>query len=138
MNFVNFDLKNLKGEVFGGLTSTVVGLPVALAFGVASGLGALAGLYGAIAVGFFAAFFGGTRSQIPGPTGPMAIVMSAVVGTWVLRFSKPMCMPVRVKRRWHGAGLRLPPETPVPFRSAPMCPMAGHRRTGASRLTCAS
>ena len=48
----------------------MVGLPVALAFGVASGLGATAGLYGAIAVGFFAAVFGGTRSQISGPTGP--------------------------------------------------------------------
>ena len=81
VNFVNFDFKNLRGDIFGGLTSTVVGLPIALAFGVASGLGALAGLYGAIAVGFFAAFFGGTRSQISGPTGPMAIVMSAVVAT---------------------------------------------------------
>ena len=81
VNFLNFDFKNLRGDIFGGLTSTVVGLPIALAFGVASGLGALAGLYGAIAVGFFAAFFGGTRSQISGPTGPMAIVMSAVVAT---------------------------------------------------------
>ena len=57
----------------------MVGLPVALAFGVASGLGALAGIYGAIAVGFFAAVFGGTRSQISGPTGPMAVVMAVIV-----------------------------------------------------------
>ena len=57
----------------------MVGLPVALAFGVASGLGALAGLYGAIAVGFFTAVFGGTRGQISGPTGPMAVVMAVVV-----------------------------------------------------------
>ncbi|MDE2765298.1 MAG: SulP family inorganic anion transporter [Chloroflexota bacterium] len=61
------------------MTSAVVGLPVALAFGVASGLGALAGLYGAIAVGFFSAVFGGTRGQISGPTGPMAVVMAVVV-----------------------------------------------------------
>ena len=61
------------------MTSAVVGLPVALAFGVASGLGALAGIYGAIAVGFFAAIFGGTRSQISGPTGPMAVVMAVIV-----------------------------------------------------------
>ena len=54
-------------------------MPVALAFGVASGLGALAGIYGAIAVGFFAAVFGGTRSQISGPTGPMAVVMAVIV-----------------------------------------------------------
>ncbi len=72
-------LDSLKGDLFGGLTASVVGLPVALAFGEASGLGALAGIYGAIAVGFFAAVFGGTRSQISGPTGPMAIAMAAVV-----------------------------------------------------------
>ena len=59
----------------------VVGLPVALAFGVASGLGAIAGIYGAIAVGFFAAVFGGTRSQISGPTGPMAVAMAVIVTT---------------------------------------------------------
>ena len=57
----------------------MVGLPVALAFGVASGLGAAAGLYGAIAVGFFAAVFGGTRSQISGPTGPMSVAMAVIV-----------------------------------------------------------
>ena len=79
MNFLNFDLKNLKGDFFGGLTSTVVGLPIALAFGVASGMGALAGLYGAIAVGFFASMFGGTRSQISGPTGSMTVLMAAIV-----------------------------------------------------------
>ena len=81
MNILNFDLKNLKGDFFGGLTSTVVGLPIALAFGVASGLGALAGLYGAIAVGFFASMFGGTRSQISGPTGSMTVLMAAIVAT---------------------------------------------------------
>ncbi len=81
MSFLNFDLKNLKGDFFGGLTSTVVGLPIALAFGVASGMGALAGLYGAIAVGFFAAMFGGTRSQISGPTGSMTVLMAAIVVT---------------------------------------------------------
>ena len=79
MNFLNFDLKNLKGDFLGGLTSTVVGLPIALAFGVASGMGALAGLYGAIAVGFFASMFGGTRSQISGPTGSMTVLMAAIV-----------------------------------------------------------
>ena len=77
----NYDLQTLRGDVFGGLTAAVVGLPVALAFGVASGLGALAGIYGAIAVGFFAAVFGGTKSQISGPTGPMAVAMAVIVTT---------------------------------------------------------
>ena len=76
---LKYDLQTFRGDVFGGVTSAVVGLPVALAFGVASGLGALAGIYGAIAVGFFAAVFGGTRSQISGPTGPMAVVMAVIV-----------------------------------------------------------
>ena len=76
---INYDLQTLRGDVFGGITAAVVGLPVALAFGVASGLGALAGIYGAFAVGFFAAVFGGTRSQISGPTGPMAVAMAVIV-----------------------------------------------------------
>ena len=76
---MRYDLQALRGDVFGGVTSAVVGLPVALAFGVASGLGAIAGIYGAIAVGFFAAVFGGTRSQISGPTGPMSVAMAVIV-----------------------------------------------------------
>lgn len=54
-------------------------LPLALAFGVASGVGAIAGLYGAIFVGFFAALFGGTPAQCSGPTGPMTVVMAGIV-----------------------------------------------------------
>ena len=57
----------------------VVALPVSLGFGIASGMGAAAGLYGAIAVGFFASVFGGTRSQISGPTAPMTVAMAAVL-----------------------------------------------------------
>ena len=76
-----YDLNTLKGDIFGGVTAAVVGLPVALAFGVASGLGAVAGIYGAIAVGFFAAVFGGTKSQISGPTGPMTVAMAVIVTT---------------------------------------------------------
>ena len=78
---LNYNLQTFRGDVFGGITAAVVGLPVALAFGVASGLGAVAGIYGAIAVGFFAAVFGGTRSQISGPTGPMAVAMAVIVTT---------------------------------------------------------
>lgn len=69
----------LKNDLFGGITAAVIALPLALAFGVASGAGPIAGLYGAIATGFFAALFGGTPSQISGPTGPMTVVMGAIV-----------------------------------------------------------
>lgn len=73
------DKQNLSGNMFGGLTAAIVALPLALAFGVQSGMGAIAGLYGAIALGILAAMFGGTNTQISGPTGPMAVVASAVV-----------------------------------------------------------
>ncbi len=71
--------ESLRGDIYGGLTAAVVALPLALAFGVASGAGPLAGLYGSIFVGFFAAVFGGTPSQISGPTGPMTVVMAALI-----------------------------------------------------------
>ncbi|MGD1898398.1 MAG: SulP family inorganic anion transporter [Phormidesmis sp.] len=71
-------LRNVRGDIFGGVTAAIVALPLALAFGVSSGAGATAGLYGAIAIGFFAALFGGTPSQISGPTGPMTVVMATV------------------------------------------------------------
>ena len=74
-----FTLSSLKGDLFGGLTAGIVALPLALAFDVASGAGAAAGLYGAIALGFFAALFGGTPTQISGPTGPMTVVFAATL-----------------------------------------------------------
>ena len=76
-----YDFKNLKGDITGGLVAGVVALPLALAFGVQSGLGAIAGLYGAIAVGIFAAIFGGTKTQASGPTGPMTVVSAALVAS---------------------------------------------------------
>jgi SulP family sulfate permease len=74
-----YSLSRLRGDLFGGLTAGVVALPLALAFGVASGAGAIAGLYGAIALGFFAALLGGTPSQVSGPTGPMTVITAAAV-----------------------------------------------------------
>jgi len=70
---------NIRGDIYRGLTAAVVALPLALAFGVASGAGPVAGLYGAIFVGFFAAVFGGTPAQVSGPTGPMTVVMAGVI-----------------------------------------------------------
>lgn len=70
---------NLKGDLFGGITAGIVALPLALAFGVSSGLGPSAGLYGAIFISFFAALFGGTNTQISGPTAPMTAVSMVVI-----------------------------------------------------------
>jgi len=75
----NWRFDNLNGDIFGGITAAIVALPLALAFGVQSGAGPAAGLYGAIALGIFAAIFGGTSTQISGPTGPMTVVSALVV-----------------------------------------------------------
>lgn len=73
--------KHLKGDAFGGITAGIVALPLALAFGVSSGLGPSAGLYGAIFIGFVAALFGGTPTQISGPTAPMTAVSMVVIAS---------------------------------------------------------
>ncbi len=72
---------NLSGDAFGGITAGIVALPLALAFGVQSGLGAAAGLYGAFIIGIVAAIFGGTPTQISGPTAPMTVVSSAAIAS---------------------------------------------------------
>ncbi len=79
------NFRNLRGDLFGGLTAAIVALPLALAFGVSVSPedGAIMGLYGAVFIGFFAALFGGTPSQISGPTGPMTVVMATVFSTFV-------------------------------------------------------
>jgi SulP family sulfate permease len=73
-----FDLSNLRGDMFGGVTAGIVALPLALAFGEASGAGPIAGIWGAIFVGFLASLFGGTGSNVSGPTGPMVVVFAGV------------------------------------------------------------
>jgi SulP family sulfate permease len=73
-----FDLSNLRGDVYGGVTAGIIALPLALAFGEASGAGPIAGIWGAIFVGFFASLFGGTGSNVSGPTGPMVVVFAGV------------------------------------------------------------
>ena len=78
-----FHLKNIRGDVLGGLTAAVVALPLALAFGNAAlgPGGAIYGLYGAVVVGFLAALFGGTPAQVSGPTGPMSVTVAGVVAS---------------------------------------------------------
>jgi SulP family sulfate permease len=81
---INF--KHIKGDLFGGITAGIVALPLALAFGLGSGLGAEAGLYGAIFISFFAALFGGTNTQISGPTAPMTAVSTVFVASVIVAF----------------------------------------------------
>lgn len=76
----------IKGDLFGGVTTAIISLPLALAFGVASGAGAEAGMWGAILVGLFAALFGGSTSLISEPTGPMTVIMTAILTTMVASY----------------------------------------------------
>ena len=80
---LHYSRDDLRRDVFGGVTAGVVGLPLALAFGEGSGLGAVAGLYAAISMGLFAALFGGTQTLISGPTAPMTVAVSVIVATQV-------------------------------------------------------
>ncbi|EIZ9931664.1 SulP family inorganic anion transporter [Vibrio parahaemolyticus] len=77
---------NFKGDIFGGVTTAIISLPLALAFGVASGTGAEAGLWGAIMVGLFASLFGGSNTLISEPTGPMTVIMTAVLTSMMAKY----------------------------------------------------
>lgn len=78
LNFSNYK-GSLKGDLTGGLLAAIIGLPMGLAFGVQSGLGPQAGIYTAIILAFVAALFGGTKTLINDPTGPMTVVAATVV-----------------------------------------------------------
>jgi MFS superfamily sulfate permease-like transporter len=71
-----------RRDLIAGLTVGVVALPLALAFGITSGLGARAGLVTAIVAGLVAAFFGGSTVQVSGPTGAMTVVLVPIVATY--------------------------------------------------------
>ncbi|MEY2522638.1 MAG: sulfate permease, SulP family, partial [Ilumatobacteraceae bacterium] len=71
-----------KGDVIAGLTVGVVALPLALAFGITTGLGADAGLITAIVAGLVAAVFGGSNVQVSGPTGAMTVVLVPIVARY--------------------------------------------------------
>ena len=83
-NPFKFDFTNLKGDFIGGLTAGIVALPLALAFGDQTALGAMAGLYGAIGIAILAALFGGTPTQVSGPTAPMTVVSASVITSALL------------------------------------------------------
>lgn len=70
-----------RGDVLAGLTVGIVALPLALGFGVSSGLSAEAGLITAIVAGLIAAVFGGSNVQVSGPTGAMVVVLVPIVAS---------------------------------------------------------
>jgi SulP family sulfate permease len=74
--------RNPWADLLAGLTVAVVALPLALGFGIASGLGAAAGLATAIVAGALAAIFGGSNLQVSGPTGAMTVVLVPIVARY--------------------------------------------------------
>ena len=91
---MNYSFDNLRGDIFGGITATAVALPAALAYGLVSGLGPAAGLYGAIAVGFFAGMFGGTRAQVSCPSAAMAVVTAVIVANHAASLTEALTIVV--------------------------------------------
>ena len=71
--------RSWRRDILAGATVGVVALPLALAFGISSGVGATAGLITAVVAGLVAAVFGGSHVQVSGPTGAMAVVLAPIV-----------------------------------------------------------
>lgn len=76
------NLLTFKGDLFGGIIATIIAFPQALAFGVASGMGASAGIWGAIILSLFAGILGCNLPLISGPTGPTAIIIASIVALY--------------------------------------------------------
>lgn len=74
--------RNPRRDLLAGLTVAIVALPLALGFGVSSGLGAEAGLATAVVAGALAALFGGSNLQVSGPTGAMTVVLVPIVARY--------------------------------------------------------
>ena len=91
---LRYGREDLRSDVLGGSTAGIVGLPLALAFGEGSGLGAVAGLYAAVAMGLCAALFGGTRTLVSGPTAPMTVAVSVIVATQVTSITEVFAIAV--------------------------------------------
>ena len=91
---LNYGLTTLRNDIFGGITTTAVLLPAALAYGVLSGIGPAAGLYGAVAAGFFAGLFGGTRAQITGPSAALAVVTAVIVANYAASLTEALMIVV--------------------------------------------
>ncbi len=80
---------NIAQDTLAGITVAFIALPLALGFGVASGLGAITGMWGAIAGGFVGGLFGGSNVGVSGPTGPKTIQLAVVMHDHMLANGQP-------------------------------------------------
>ncbi|MEV6417828.1 SulP family inorganic anion transporter [Kribbella sp. NPDC051718] len=82
-------LRQPRRDLMAGLTVAIVALPLALGFGISSGLGAAAGLTTAVIAGAIAAVFGGSGLQVSGPTGAMTVVLVPIMHTYGASWRSP-------------------------------------------------
>lgn len=80
---------NLAQDTMAGITVAFIALPLALGFGVASGLGAITGMWGAIAGGIVGGLFGGSNAGVSGPTGPKTVQLAVVMHDHMLANGQP-------------------------------------------------
>ncbi len=80
MSEIREKLLTFKDDLFGGIIATIIAFPQALAFGVASGMGASAGIWGAIILSLVAGVLGCNLPLVSGPTGPVSIIIASIVG----------------------------------------------------------
>src|SRR6267154_4497963 len=76
-----YNRKTFSSDLVAGLTVGLVALPLAMAFGIASGVSPQAGIYTAIVAGFLISALGGSRTQIAGPTGAFVVVVAGIIAT---------------------------------------------------------
>src|SRR5277367_6785180 len=74
-----YNLRYFSGDVIAGVTVGLVALPLAMAFGIASGVTPQAGIYTAVIAGFLISALGGSRTQIGGPTGAFVVIVAGIV-----------------------------------------------------------
>src|SRR3954462_15188889 len=74
-----YSRQNFGADLLAGLTVGLVALPLAMAFGIASGVTPQAGLYTAIVAGFLISALGGSRMQIGGPTGAFVVIVAGII-----------------------------------------------------------
>ena len=80
---------NIPSDLLSGVTVAVIAMPLALAFGVASGLGPEAGMWAAICGGILVGLFGGSTTGVSGPTGPMVMQLAGVIAATKLASGEP-------------------------------------------------
>ena len=80
---------NVPNDILAGITVAVIAMPLALAFGVASGLGAEAGMWAAICGGILVGLFGGSNTGVSGPTGPKVVQLAAIIAATKLASGEP-------------------------------------------------